>query len=450
MAKEIKVGGWYYRMMGYGGSDSQYCCVLRATGGKTADNTYSLFGGVGGAMKKLPVSDIYLALDECGREFEVSANDLADNGHIGIGTLEELEHPHRASIYRDDARLLVETGAYTEDEIAAEFPFAFKTFEEEEDEEAYMGESVPMNEKQAEILRAANAANQEKKRREAEEEARKFAAEVEEARRRFSYIPCPKVDGKWLRTGEVSRNLRAVLKHEFPGVKFKVRSDSFSGGDSAKVTWTEGPAAEKVDKIVDAFQGKRHDCTGDYWDDVATAVTVVCGDFSYTFARREYTPETREYVERYFDEHLPRSGYEGAECRRKEDIDRQTRKLLSKTEFPVDGYEIEGIEWDAEKYEWFMKFKAKEQPTPPTPPDGEKPDNGDAAKGEAYWKENREKRGLEIYFPAVPDSSLRDEMKHAGFRWHKANKCWYAKMGDETLAVARAVVEEFNDQRAAA
>ena len=445
MEKAIEVGGWYYRMMGYGGSDSQYCCVVRGTGERTGANLYSLFGGVGGSLKKLPVAEVFLAVDEKGREFKVSANDLAANGHIGIGTLEEVEFPHRATIFRDDARLLVEKGRYTEAEIAAEFPYAFMDFDEVEDRMAAspLSESLPMTEGQEAILRAAREANEEKAREEAEAEARKFAAEVEEARRRFSYIPCPKTEGKWLRTGEVSRNLRAVLAHEFPGVKFAVRSSRFSGGDSATVTWTDGPTRAAVDRIVDAFQGKRPDYTGDYWDDVATAVTVVCGDFSYTHADRRYTDGTRKYVEEFIDGKWPRSGYDGDGYRRQKDVDRQVGELLARTEFPAGGYEIEGIEWDEAKCEWFMKFKAKGEPTPPT-------DGGDGSDGVARMTENEEKRGLEVWFPSVPSAAVREGLKRSGFRWHKARKVWYARKSPAAEEAAARAVAEFNGTRAAA
>jgi hypothetical protein len=36
-------------------------------------------------------------------------------------------------------------------------------------------------------------------------------------------------------------NIRAELKKAFPGVKFSVRSETFSGGDSIDVKWMDGP-----------------------------------------------------------------------------------------------------------------------------------------------------------------------------------------------------------------
>ncbi len=51
-----------------------------------------------------------------------------------------------------------------------------------------------------------------------------------------------------------AKNLRAELKRAFPAVKFSVRSESYSGGDSIHVGWTDGPLLEDVDKISGKYQ----------------------------------------------------------------------------------------------------------------------------------------------------------------------------------------------------
>lgn len=48
---------------------------------------------------------------------------------------------------------------------------------------------------------------------------------------------------------------------------------------------------------------------------------------------------------------------------------------------------------------------------------------------------NTEKNGLEISFEGIPDESVRTELKNNGFRWHRANKFWYAKETPERLAL---------------
>jgi len=74
-----------------------------------------------------------------------------------------------------------------------------------------------------------------------------------------------------LDTTEVAKRLRKVLKETFPGVKFSVRSDKYSGGSSINVGWTDGPTAEAVDKVVCRYEGAGFDGMQDlkyYKDDV--------------------------------------------------------------------------------------------------------------------------------------------------------------------------------------
>ena len=100
--KELKIGEWYYMMLGYGGSGSQYVNIRRKTDKKTGEHMFSLFGGKGGEMRPLPVTDVFEAVAEDGVVHCVSANNLAANGHIGIGTLEEPKYGHVASICREE------------------------------------------------------------------------------------------------------------------------------------------------------------------------------------------------------------------------------------------------------------------------------------------------------------------------------------------------------------
>lgn len=51
-----------------------------------------------------------------------------------------------------------------------------------------------------------------------------------------------------------AKNIRTELKAAFPGVKFSVRSDSFSNGCSIDVRWTDGPITKRVDEIVGKYQ----------------------------------------------------------------------------------------------------------------------------------------------------------------------------------------------------
>ena len=71
-------------------------------------------------------------------------------------------------------------------------------------------------------------------------------------------------DGKtweveFLTTANTSKLIRKALKGAFPGVKFSVRSKSYSGGSSARVWWTDGPTTVEVDHVVGRFAGATFD-----------------------------------------------------------------------------------------------------------------------------------------------------------------------------------------------
>jgi hypothetical protein len=43
----------------------------------------------------------------------------------------------------------------------------------------------------------------------------------------------------------------------------------------------------------------------------------------------------------------------------------------------------------------------------------------------ATWQTNPEHFGIEIKFPNKPADEVLNELRLAGFRWHKAKKLWY-------------------------
>lgn len=48
--------------------------------------------------------------------------------------------------------------------------------------------------------------------------------------------------------------IRQELKIQYPQTKFEVRSETFSGGNSVDVSWTDGPTTEQVNKIIKKYQ----------------------------------------------------------------------------------------------------------------------------------------------------------------------------------------------------
>jgi hypothetical protein len=48
--------------------------------------------------------------------------------------------------------------------------------------------------------------------------------------------------------------IRAELKEVFNGVKFSVRSETFSMGDSVNISWNDGPTSKEVDAVTNKYQ----------------------------------------------------------------------------------------------------------------------------------------------------------------------------------------------------
>jgi hypothetical protein len=64
---------------------------------------------------------------------------------------------------------------------------------------------------------------------------------------------------RYLSCAETAKLIRTALKKNFPGIKFSVRSNTYAGGASIDVGWTDGPTGKEVDAVVKLFEGGRFD-----------------------------------------------------------------------------------------------------------------------------------------------------------------------------------------------
>ena len=105
--------------------------------------------------------------------------------------------------------------------------------------------------------------------------------------------------------------IRQDLKKAFPGVKFKVRSNSFSMGNSVDVDWTDGPTRDEVNRIIGRYQYGHFDGMQDLYEysnrrrDIPQAKYVsgsrsmseqVRAELLAYVAERFFEPEEREGV----------------------------------------------------------------------------------------------------------------------------------------------------------
>jgi hypothetical protein len=99
--------------------------------------------------------------------------------------------------------------------------------------------------------------------------------------------------GRYLSCAETAKLIRKVLKDNFPGVKFSVRSHTYSMGASIDVRWTGGPSAKAVDEKVAAFAGGGFDGSIDMKYDVSSWLLP---DGSVQFAKSGGTEGSRGTV----------------------------------------------------------------------------------------------------------------------------------------------------------
>jgi hypothetical protein len=64
---------------------------------------------------------------------------------------------------------------------------------------------------------------------------------------------------RYLGLAETNKLLRKQLAAAFPGVKFRVVGQSYSGGSSTDITWTDGPTSAQVEAIAGAYSCKGFD-----------------------------------------------------------------------------------------------------------------------------------------------------------------------------------------------
>jgi hypothetical protein len=92
---------------------------------------------------------------------------------------------------------------------------------------------------------------------------------------------------------DTAKLLRAALKAAFPGVKFSVRTDSYSMGASIRVGWVDGPRQREVKKIARQYEGASFDGMTDmksYHNVMVDGVETHYGA-DFIFTNRRYSVE---------------------------------------------------------------------------------------------------------------------------------------------------------------
>lgn len=87
-----------------------------------------------------------------------------------------------------------------------------------------------------------------------------------------------------------AKNIRIELKKAFPSVKFSVRTERFSGGNSIDIRWTDGPTTKEVDVITDKYEAGYFDGMTDSYNYRDSAWTEAFGAGKYVNTSRKFSP----------------------------------------------------------------------------------------------------------------------------------------------------------------
>jgi hypothetical protein len=91
-----------------------------------------------------------------------------------------------------------------------------------------------------------------------------------------------------------AKAVRKELKEKFPGIKFSVRSDNFTGGDAVRVSWYDGPTYDEVDTLLTKYQYGHFDGMQDLYE--FSNVRADIPQTKYLTCSRHMSEETRANV----------------------------------------------------------------------------------------------------------------------------------------------------------
>ena len=122
----------------------------------------------------------------------------------------------------------------------------------------------------------------------------------------ISHLEGLRMERIYEKASETAKKVRKALKEKFPTVKFSVRSETYSGGSSISVYWTDGPLTEDVEAVTDRFKSSTFDGMQDM---KITTGYIYEGKLykgaDFIFCERRLSPEYRTKLEEKAAEMFP-------------------------------------------------------------------------------------------------------------------------------------------------
>ncbi|BAU28126.1 hypothetical protein DFP93_101202 [Aneurinibacillus soli] len=219
---------------------------------------------------------------------------------------------------------------------------------------------------------------------------------------------------------EIAKQIRTVLKKEFPATKFSVRSERYSLGASIRVSWDGLPSTATVSTITDSFAKVRYcDATGE----------ILSGGNMFITAQASETDEVRAAIMERMDQELIEQ-YEQDHSyfrRYREEYNRIADEL----------YAERLAKWQAKKAE-----RKQSQTSAETTMITEEVAQISEPSESVTITLNEEKNGIEVSFGSKPAPEVLAQLKAHGFRWFQPKKAWIAKQTPERLGFAQSLSGE--------
>ena len=270
---------------------------------------------------------------------------------------------------------------------------------------------------------------------------------------------------------ETAKAIKLVLSVLWPGTKFSVKSERYSGGCSITAAWVDGPTDKDVRAVMDVFQDTHFDGMTDstshsgpeewnghrfkfrtgYCSGSREQSFSLLGECACRFAKETgleppaiHQEGNHVWVDRAdgkpcgYSFHGPCEDYpEGVICREADEghwtaadvigqMAIQTRTEVAAFELGRHGY-ID--EWATTKETVLRIVLGELAPEPQQSP------AAGAVEGVTV-SENEEKDGVEIRFPGKPPQAVIDSLKAHGWRWSRFGSCWWHKRTPDILTFA--------------
>ena len=221
--------------------------------------------------------------------------------------------------------------------------------------------------------------------------------------------------GKKSSHAAASAAIKAELAKAFPHVKFSVRSDSFSMGNSVDISWQNGPTVKQVEAISQKYQygsfNGMEDIyeTTNYRDDIPQA--------KYVSEHREVNEELiKQVAEQLGQLHkFPENDY-------RENADQTSRRLLYKTEIPATYTGLRVIvNPDSKKYDDYfcIVFDGVQQVEAKTEKAAERPASVEVEEGKIKVIKYSD-RSIAVIGDTFP---IKDKLKALGGKFNKFLSC---------------------------